>query len=138
MPALQDVPFIYVTRNLLRKVGVEMVPAQADSSLLAMHLSLLFSELGISCVLDVGARYGDYGTWLRRNGYRGDIISFEPIKDNFKQLEKAASNDSNWYCLNYALGAEDSVASINVSKDTQFSSFHQPSSVGTNFVRRIA
>lgn len=117
-----------VKRNLLHKVGVEVVPIKANSNLLAMHLGLLFSELGISCVLDVGARCGEYGMWLRRNGYRGDIISFEPIKDNFKELEKAAARDPKWHCFNFALGAEDSISSINVSKQTHFSSFRQPNS----------
>ena len=122
---------IYATRNLLRKVGVEVVPVQADSNLLAMHLKLLFSDLGISYVLDVGARCGDYGLWLRRNGYRGHIISFEPIKDSFKDLAARAARDSMWHCCNYALGAEDSIASINVSNHTQFSSFRQPNTAAT-------
>jgi FkbM family methyltransferase len=128
VPKMQDIPLIFAMRNLVRKVGVEVVPFQAGSNLLGMHLNLLFSKLGISCVLDVGARCGDYGLWLRRNGYRGDMISFEPIKDNFKELAKAAAHDSNWHCFNYALGAEDGIASINVSRHTEFSSFRQPNS----------
>jgi len=126
MPRVQDIPLIYATRNLLRKVGVEVVPVQANSSLLAMHLKLLFSELRISCVLDVGARCGEYGLYLRRNGYRGNIISFEPVQANFKELAAVAARDSHWHCYNYALGAEDSVASINVTKLTHLSSFRQP------------
>jgi FkbM family methyltransferase len=126
MPMWQDVPLIYAIRNQLRRVGAEVVPVRADSNLLAMHLKLLFSDLRISCVLDVGARCGDYGLWLRRNGYRGNIISFEPIQENFKELAAAAARDSKWHCYNYALGARDSVASINVSRLTHFSSFRQP------------
>jgi len=92
-----------------------------------MHLDRLISTLNVSCVLDVGARVGDYGLWLRRNGYRGDIISFEPVSSNFQALEKAAAHDANWHCFNYALGAEQSISSINVSKHTAYSSFHQVS-----------
>jgi FkbM family methyltransferase len=131
MPKVQDIPLIYAARNLLRKVGVEVVPTQADSNLLGMHLKLLFSELRISCVLDVGARCGDYGLWLRRNGYRGDIISFEPIQDSFEDLAAIAARDPKWHCCNYALGTEDNDVSINVSKHTQFSSFRQPNTAAT-------
>jgi len=124
---LEDLPFAFAARNALRKVGVEVLPASIDSSLLGMHLDRLISTLNVSCVLDVGARVGDYGLWLRRNGYRGDIISFEPVSSNFQALEKAAAHDANWHCFNYALGAEQSISSINVSKHTAYSSFHQVS-----------
>jgi FkbM family methyltransferase len=126
MPRRQDIPLRYAARNLLRRIGVEVVPGQANSSLLAMHLKLLFSELKINCVLDVGARCGEYGLYLRRNGYRGNIISFEPVPVNFTELAAAAAHDPHWHCCNYALGAEDSVASINVTKVTHLSSFRQP------------
>jgi len=123
-----EVPFVYAARNALRKAGVEVLPVGIDSSLLAMHLDRLFATLKVSCVLDVGARVGEYGKWLRRNGYRGEIISFEPIAASFAELERAAARDANWHCCNYALGAEDSVSSINVAKHTEYSSFHQMSS----------
>lgn len=123
---MQHTPLTYLVRNLLRVTGVEVVAAKASSSLLAIHLRTLFSVLGVTCVLDVGARCGDYGLWLRRNGYHGDIISFEPIKESFNGLAATAARDRRWHCVNYALGAEDKLASINVSEHTSFSSFHQP------------
>jgi FkbM family methyltransferase len=126
-----DIPFVYAARNALRRVGVEVLPARASSSLLAIHLSQLFAELKVACVLDVGARVGDYGRWLRRNGYRGTIISFEPVAANFEQLARAAARDPNWHCLSYALGAESSTAAINVAKHTEFSSFRQPNATAT-------
>lgn len=125
MPKVDDIPFAYATRNALRRVGVEVIPVRIDSNLLAMHLDRLFSTLQVSCVLDVGARVGDYALWLRNNGYRGSIISFEPVAANFAKLEKAAARDSNWHCFNYALGADESVSSINVSNHTEYSSFRQ-------------
>lgn len=128
MPRVDDIPFVWATRNMLRRVGVEVLPVRVGSSLIAMHLDRLFSTLRVSCVLDVGAQVGEYGRWLRHNGYRGDIISFEPVAASFAELEKAAARDAHWHCFNYALGAEDSVASINVSKHTVYSSFRQISS----------
>lgn len=125
MPHVYDIPLAYATRNALRRVGIEVIPARIDSNLLAMHLDRLFSTLRVSCVLDVGARVGEYALWLRNNGYRGNIISFEPVAANFRELEKAAARDSNWHCFNYALGADDSVSPINVSNHTEYSSFRQ-------------
>jgi FkbM family methyltransferase len=129
---VQDISLIYSVRNVLRKAKVEVVPVFPATNLLAMHLDLLFSKLKISCVLDVGARCGEYGIFLRRNGYRGDIVSFEPVAENFKELAKVAARDPKWHCLNYALGAEDSTASINVSYRTHFSSFRQLNSTAVN------
>jgi len=113
-------------RNFLRMAGVEVVPVQPGSNLLGMHLQMLFSAYEISCVLDVGAHRGEYGLWLRRNGYRGDIVSFEPVQVNFQHLASVTARDPRWHCVNYALGAENKVASINVSSVTVFSSFHAP------------
>lgn len=111
-------------RNCLRAAGIEVVPVQPDSNLLTMHREILFSAYKISCVLDVGAHHGEYGLSLRRNGYRGDIVSFEPIQENFQVLARVSAGDPRWHCINYALGTEDKVASINVSSATDFSSFH--------------
>ena len=125
---MRDLPWKYRVRNYLRVLGVEVVPVRPNSNLLAMHLKSLFPAYGISCVLDVGAQHGDYGLWLRRNGYSGDIVSFEPVRANFELLARVSAGDPRWHCVNYALGAENKVASINVSLLTQFSSFRTPNS----------
>lgn len=113
-------------RNCLRAAGVEVVAVQPGSNLLGLHLRMLFSAYKISCILDVGAHRGEYGLWLRRNGYRGDIVSFEPVQVNFHDLARVAAGDARWHCVNYALGAENKVAPINVAFATDFSSFHTP------------
>jgi FkbM family methyltransferase len=132
MMKLEDLSFLWTARNLLRKARVEVVPVFPATSLLAMHLDLLFSKLEISCVLDVGARCGEYGVFLRHNGYRGDILSFEPVEENFKELSRAAARDPHWHCFNYALGAKDDTTSINVTQRTHFSSFRQPNPTATS------
>jgi FkbM family methyltransferase len=116
-------------RNCLRAAGVEVVTVHPGSNLLGMHLKMLFSEYKISCILDVGAHRGEYGLWLRRNGYRGDIVSFEPVQVKFRDLARVAAGDPSWHCVNYALGAENTVARINVSFVTVFSSFRSPNAV---------
>jgi FkbM family methyltransferase len=86
----------------------------------------MFPYLGINCVFDVGARYGEYGTFLRQNGYQGHIISFEPVSSNFERLSRCCANDPKWRAFQYALGSENTVAEINVAKLSNYSSFLQP------------
>jgi FkbM family methyltransferase len=116
----------HVARNLARRAGVEFVPARAKSNLLALHLSELFDRYRINCVIDVGARVGQYGTWLRRNGFRGRIVSFEPIESNVTQLRAEADGDRAWSLHRLALGADPGEAEINVTNESQFSSFLSP------------
>jgi FkbM family methyltransferase len=69
----------------------------------------------IDVVLDVGANSGQYATGLRRAGYKGRIVSFEPLSEPFASLERKASRDPLWDCRQCALGDSDGTISINVS-----------------------
>jgi len=114
----------YAVRNAARKVGVELVRArQRDATLLGHHLRHLFAVHQIDCVLDVGAQHGVYGRWLRGNGYRGRIVSFEPVSDSYARLAEGC--DSDWTAVHCALGSENAQATINVARLSQLSSFRQ-------------
>ena len=112
----------------MRRIGFELVPVQRGGweaeSLLGLHLHKLFARLRIDAVVDVGARTGEYGAWLRRNGYAGPIASFEPVAESFAVLEQRARGDKRWTVHRCALGRDDGIAEINVAQATEFSSFH--------------
>lgn len=76
----------------------------------------------IETVLDVGANVGQFGESLRAKGYRGKIISFEPVPSVFQVLAVKASADGNWEANNFALGAKPGTATINVAEMSEFSS----------------
>lgn len=76
----------------------------------------------IERVFDVGANAGQYGSWLRERGYRGRIVSFEPIAEVFGQLAAQAADDPLWDVHNCGLGSAAGKAEINVSHLTVYSS----------------
>ena len=65
---------------------------------------------------DVGANTGQYGQLLRRIGYTGKITSFEPVSATFAKLQATIAGDSEWNTRNFALGAEQGVATIHVTR----------------------
>jgi len=90
---------------------------------LGTHLALLFERLRINCILDVGAHVGQYARFVRNIGYKGHIVSFEPISANFAVLQQRCAKDKKWTARRLALGDEERVVPINVAHITQFSSF---------------
>ena len=51
---------------------------------------------GITVVLDVGANEGQYGVQLRRSGYGGRIVSFEPGSEAHASVTACAAADEKW------------------------------------------
>lgn len=82
----------------------------------------IIAKYGIDTLLDIGANTGQYALDMRHIGYVNKIISFEPLKSAFQELEKVSSGDDNWYVKNYALGNEDRNGTINVSDNSVSSS----------------
>lgn len=87
------------------------------------QLEKVFAHFAVDCVFDVGANYGQYATMLRRKvGYRGLLVSFEPIPAAAAALRDAARGDPLWIVEELALGASDGEATFNVMRSSQFSS----------------
>ncbi len=82
----------------------------------------IFAARGVDLVLDVGAARGGYGTQLRRFGYTGRIVSFEPLADAYADLSRAIEADPAWQAHRTALGAEAGTATINVASNSDSSS----------------
>jgi FkbM family methyltransferase len=76
----------------------------------------------IEVFLDVGANVGQTGLELRDKGYRGRIVSFEPVRSVFETLKRVADRDGNWEAHNFALGSASGRAIIKVSENTVFNS----------------
>jgi FkbM family methyltransferase len=106
---------------LLESVGVGLHRWPSPNSLLK-HLDGTLKRLQIDCVVDVGANLGQYAHALRRIGYRGWVLSFEPVPENVAHLERLARADGRWRVFPYALGDSDGEATLRVAARTDFSS----------------
>ena len=115
--------------QFLEKMGYKIVPIwRHEHYAQSEYLRKLFTYLKIDCVFDVGANDGQYGQFLRHEvGFNGTIISFEPIPSSIEKLRKLSESDSQWIIKPYALGKTRSKAEFNIMKESQFSSFLEPS-----------
>jgi FkbM family methyltransferase len=82
----------------------------------------IIEKFNINLIIDVGANEGQFGHFLRQF-YFDEILSFEPVSSAFDMLNLASSNDPKWHIQNIALGSQNTMQMINVSQQTQFSSF---------------
>jgi FkbM family methyltransferase len=108
-----------VPRDLTAPLPVEHAAQRA-------LLRAVLARAGVGCVIDVGARTGDYGALLRALGFGGTIVSVEPVAESFAALERRAAADPGWHAHRLALGREAGRARIGVARESNFSSFLAP------------
>lgn len=119
----------HFVKNIERRFGL-YTTRDPYSLVYEEHLRRLLSSLAINCVLDVGSHHGEFAKLLRKVGYRGLILSFEPVADNFGILDECRHGDPNWRIYRMALGAAKGAADIKVFSGTTFHSFLSPSKFG--------
>jgi len=107
-----------VVKRVGRAVGLEISRYRPFAARRAERLR----EFAIETVLDVGANTGQYALELRRHGYRGRIVSFEPLTEAFHALERTSALDPLWDCHQLALGAEDDERELRVAGNLASSS----------------
>ncbi len=87
------------------------------------NLATILERFGIDLVLDIGAHRGEYGGYLRRAGWTGRIVSFEPQSAVRAVLAERAAADGNWQVAPaMAIGREDGEIALNLSAETDMSS----------------
>jgi FkbM family methyltransferase len=97
-----------------------------------MYVRRLVETCHIDLILDIGANVGQFATTMRQIGYKGDIISFEPLATEYLTLSKKAATDPRWVTFNLALSDTNEEKSLNVTRSSVFSSFRTPSSDATD------
>lgn len=105
--------------------GYQLIPFWKINDVpLANHLRRVFVQHDIEIVIDVGANKGQYHDFLRQDvGFKGRIISFEPVREYAALLRSRLSEDPQWTVYDFALGSEPGESEINVTKSPGLNSF---------------
>jgi len=115
-----------IHKKIANLFGFELIPFSRFPSIEG-HIKAIIKHFDINLIIDIGANTGQYASMLRKRvGYRGDIHSFEPVPDVYRQLEKNSSHDTHWYTHQIALGDQDSEKKIHVTRSSDYSSFLTP------------
>lgn len=109
-------------RSFATRLGLDVRPWPSRQGIDFTRSRILRSD-GWRTVLDVGANRGQWAVMCRRLGYRGRIISFEPLPEPLVGLRRRAFRDGQWDVVPVALGLtlERGVA-MYVSSNAQMSS----------------
>jgi len=87
------------------------------------QIDKVFKEQGINLLLDVGANTGQYAMSMFKLGYKGKIISFEPLNDAYNILKNNQSKYGNWQVYERAaIGDYCGKTLINISANSHSSS----------------
>jgi len=109
-------------RSLLRRTGFDLRRYHPSSSQhCAMHL--LLHSLHIDLVFDVGANTGQTGEELLGSGFRGRVVSFEPLAAAHAELTRKAALHPRWTAHpRAAVGAAPGEVTIHVAANSVSSS----------------
>ena len=103
----------YPLQIFLEFFGLEIIRIKISS----------LNKLKIGYVIDVGAYQGQFASQVRREGYKGQIYSFEPLLNAHEYLLRAAAKDDNWEVHKpVALGSQPGISILNISANPTSSS----------------
>jgi FkbM family methyltransferase len=131
-----------LVRSLFLRAGLDLHRlTPAADPYVQLHFALKANAIDL--VLDVGANTGQFAAGLRRIGYAGGIVSFEPLSAAHAKLAAAAKDDASWAVHpQCAIGDEDGEIEINVAGNSVSSSVlpmtdtHAAAAPGSAYVGR--
>lgn len=111
-----------IARSLARMKGWELSKRLQEEA-----IRNLLSERHVDLVVDCGANVGEFGSQLRKRGYKGRILSIEPSTSAFVKLANRSLRDPEWDAHKGALGSEAAKLSLNIGShgEGELSSFYQ-------------
>ena len=112
-----------ILHDLACKVGLYIAPNNMNTNN-SKRLVHFLNYFNVKTVLDIGANKGQYALKLFKNGYSGDIVSFEALPDMHDELQrKALQYGGRWIIApRCALDEKNSKEIFYVSKNLQSSS----------------
>ncbi|MEY2778192.1 MAG: hypothetical protein RL008_288 [Actinomycetota bacterium] len=112
---LRSNPLARSARGFLTGIGSKM-----DSPFTSIVRNL--QESKVSNVIDIGANVGQFGLDIRRHGFQGQIISYEPVFETFSSLTHTMKRHQPWKAFQLGLGSSESERTINISGNAGLSS----------------
>jgi FkbM family methyltransferase len=98
-------------------------PVRPKPKDLDAQLAFTLQRQAIDAVIDVGANLGQFAGRLRAAGWRGPILSIEPIPEVHRRLAERAAADAAWEVAPaMAAGAYAGKAELEVSAEADMSS----------------
>lgn len=79
----------------------------------------LLNHYKIDVVFDIGANKGQYATGIMDAGYKGAVVSFEPLSAVHKIIEASSKKYAHWQVApRCAVGSKNEVIEINISANS--------------------
>lgn len=114
-------------RNLLRSWSVEVARFSEQNA--DWQLRQAIRRHGIRQTLDVGANRGQFAEYLRLQGFKGLIRSFEPVPFLFDELQRKAARSRDHLAYNLALSDSSGEQQIFIGENDQTSSLRRVDTV---------
>lgn len=107
-------------------------------------LAFALKHFGVTRLIDVGANEGQFGMMMRNYGFRGHMISFEPLPDAHAILSAEAAKHAPWtVARRCAVGERNGMTTLNVASNLASSSIrmmgdlHHKAAPGIHMVGQI-
>ncbi len=109
-------------KDAVHKIGFDLHRLTPSSNPTFQLLKAL-NRFDVDLVLDVGANVGQFASELRSVGYKGNLVSFEPLSAAHMALSEAAGRDPKWRVHpRGAIGDHDGEIEINIAGNSVSSS----------------
>ena len=109
-------------KRLIHSMGYDLHRLDVSSSS-EYQLYKSLKNFEIDLVLDIGANKGQFASEIRSVGYKGQIVSFEPLSDAHHKITQAAKRDEHWIVHQRgAIGDFNGEIEINISGNSVSSS----------------
>lgn len=108
-----------LTPYSIRHLGIAFAP---QTRFLFSQRGLILKRLKVDCVIDVGANIGQFAKEMRRTGYKGRLVSVEPLNEPYLQLKRNFRKDKLWTGKQFLIGEECRLARIEQWGDSSTSS----------------
>lgn len=114
--------FERLIRTTANRLGIDIHRHRPETSEFG-RLTAMLANHGVDLVFDVGANIGQFSQSLRKAGYRGRLVSFEPLSIAHAQLLRVSQGDARWEIAPpLAIGEHEGEIDINIAGNSFSSS----------------